>query len=278
MRIIIPTKGRRNNQLTLRNLPRELQEQTTLVTAQRDMPFLKEDFPHVEVIAQPDPEMGIAEKRKWIIETASTTKIVMLDDDLRFAVRRIDNPGLFRKAEKQDILDAFNELSRFLSPEFPHAGFAVRGSGIGDAAKKGGWQTTGKRMMYSLGYYVPTLLEHAQFGRIGTHEDMDVTLQLLRKGFPNAVNFSFVTDQAFGNPGGCTSERTLEKNNEDVLKLAQFHPEYVRTTWKSYKASPDRLECVVQWQRALQDGIGGRKADELAEIAKDVPDDPNAEF
>lgn len=255
MRIIIPTKGRRNNQLTLRNLPRELQLRSTLVTAQRDVPFLKEDFPHVEVVAQPDPEMNIAEKRKWIIETAGSDKLVMLDDDLRFAVRRTDDPGLFRKAEAVDFIEAFKELEDILGPAFPHAGFSVRGAGIGEAAKKGGWQTTGKRMMYSLGYHVPTLLENAAFGRLATHEDMDVTLQLLRKGFPNAVNFSFVTDQAFGNPGGCTSERTIEGNNSDVLKLAELHPGYVRVTEKTYKASANRLECVVQWQKALNDGL-----------------------
>ncbi len=259
MRTIIPTKGRRNNQLTLRNLPRELQEQTTVVCPPRERPFIQEDFPHVEVIAQPDHIQDIAEKRKWIVDVFVEDKIVMLDDDLRFAVRREDNPGLFRKAEPADVITAFRELEEQLSPKIPHAGFAVRGSGIGDAAKMGGWQTTGKRMMYSLGYHVPTVLANVEFGRIRSHEDMDITLQLLTKGFPNAVNFSFVTDQAFGKDGGCTQERSVESNNEDCIKLAEFFPGFVRVSQKEYKASVPRMEVTVQWQQALKFGLSQKK-------------------
>ena len=255
VRIIIPTKGRRNNQLTLRNLPKDLQLVTTVVCPYKEAVYIKEDFPHVEVVRQPEEIQTIAEKRKWIVDGATDDKIVMLDDDLRFAVRREDNPGLFRQAAPHDILKAFAELQNLLGPETPHAGFAVRGSGIGDAAKRGGWQTTGKRMMYSLGYHVPTVKAHAIFGRINTREDMDITLQLLLKGFPNAVNFSFVTDQAAFKPGGCSEERTVEKSNLDALKLAEFFPNYVRVSEKDYKASVPRLEVVVQWQQALNDGI-----------------------
>jgi hypothetical protein len=256
MKIIIPTRGRVDNQLTFRNLPKELQERTILVCPKSEK-FWLEKY-KCTTLVQPEEITTIAEKRKWIFDTAvadGIDKIVMLDDDLRFAVRREDDPGLFRKAEPEDIIEAFTQLETLLCEEIPHAGFAVRGSGIGDAAKKGGWQLTGKRMMYSLGYYVPTVKDHAIFGRIGTHEDMDITLQLLRKGFINAVNFSFVTDQAFGKPGGCDKERTIEKNNADALKLAELHPGYVRVVQKDYKASVPRIEVVCSWQKALQDGL-----------------------
>jgi len=263
MKIIIPTKGRISNQLTIANLPEELRKNTVLVCPEKERFWHSQKQSFVTVIAQPDPDMGIADKRKWIMEQSRNEwnyeKIVMLDDDLRLAIRRIDDPGLFRKAGPEDIIKAFRELEEILSPEIPHAGFAVRGSGIGDAAKQGGWQVTGKRAMYSLAYHVSTVLDNAEFGRIGTHEDIDITLQLLRKGFPNAINFSFVTDQAFGKPGGCSDERTVEKNNVDVLKLAELHPGYVRVTEKMYKVSTPRLEVVCAWQKALKDGLLNRK-------------------
>ncbi len=254
MKIFIPTKGRRNNQLTMRNLPPALRERTTIVCPEKEAFWLRQDFSSATMLAQPDPNMGIALKREWILKNCEAEKIVMLDDDLRFATRRTDEPGKFLKASDHEITTAFLQLESVISEEIPHAGFAARGSGIGDAAKKGGWQM-GKRMMYVLGYHVPTVLANAEFGRLSTHEDMDVCLQLLTKGYPNMVNYSFVVDQKFGNPGGCTEERTMEINNADSLKLAEFFPEYVRVSQKDYSGSTPRVEVTCQWLKAMNAGL-----------------------
>ena len=86
MLIVIPTRGRRNNQLTMRNLPTELQKRTIIVAPKDEAFWIKQDFSNAkDVVAQPDPGMRIAEKRKWIMETFDVEKLVMLDDDLRFA-------------------------------------------------------------------------------------------------------------------------------------------------------------------------------------------------
>ena len=260
MRIFIPTKGRRNNQLTLKNLPQKIRERVTVVVPQGEAPAFKMNYPMVTVLVQPDPNMGIAHKRKWILDTAHTEcveKLVMLDDDLRFAVRREDEPARFRVATYDDIITAFFQLEAILSEDIPHAGFSARGAGIGEAAQKGGWQL-GKRMMYVLGYHVPTVIANAEFGRISTHEDMDVCLQLLTKGFPNSVNYSFVVDQKFGNPGGCTDERTIEISSANALKLAELHPQFVRATRKEYKDSPSRVEVTCQWLQAMHAGLADR--------------------
>jgi len=255
MKIYIPTKGRVQNQLTLENLPPDLYVRTILVCPKSEAFRHRQRHPHAEVLEQPDEDMGISEKRKWIIDICDEDKLVMLDDDCRFAVRREDDPGLFRKANNEDITLAFAELESMLCEEIPHAGFAVRGAGIGELARQGGWQKTGKRMMYSLGYYLPIVRYWAEWGRIKTHEDIDITLQLLSMGFPNAVNHTFVTDQKFGAPGGCTNERTVESNNEDCLKLQALHPEYVTIEEKTYTSSVPRMETRCAWQKCLKDGI-----------------------
>jgi hypothetical protein len=110
-------------------------------------------------------------------------------------------------------------------------------------------------MMYSLGYYLPIVVKECELGRIETREDMDLTLQLLRKGFPNAVWHTTVNDQRkFNAPGGASIKRTIESSNADAYKLAQLHPGYVSTVERPYKASVPRIEVVCQWQKALQDG------------------------
>jgi hypothetical protein len=258
MKIYIPTKGRVRNQLTLENLPPELYVRTTLVCPSYEEQELRKLHPHAEVIFQPDDNMGISAKRAWIVSICPEDKMVMLDDDLRFAVRRGDDAGKFRKAEDGDTLEAFRQLEEILSEDTPHAGFAVRGMGIGDLARQGGWQEA-KRMVYSLGYYLPIVRHWAEFGRVKTHEDIDVTMQLLSFGFPNRVNHTFVTDQKFGSIGGCSSERTIEGNDQDCQALAELHPEYISVEQKDYKDSPSRLEVRCRWQKALKDGLEFRK-------------------
>jgi hypothetical protein len=259
MKIVIPTKGRLNKQLTLTNLPLALRPHIILVCPSQEAFFHRQNFSGIEVIAQPDPGITIAQKRRWIMENIDTEKLVMLDDDLRFAVRREDDPAKFLKATAGQILAAFEGLEAILGPMIPHAGFSARGSGIGESAQRGGWQY-GKRMMYVLGYHLPTVKANAEFGRIETREDMDLTLQLFAKGFKNAVNFSFVVDQQFANAGGCTNERTMERSNADAFKLAELHPGYVRVVEKEYKESIPRQEVVVQWLKAMEEGQRAKAA------------------
>ena len=254
MKIYIPTKGRVKNQLTLENLPPELYVQATLVCPPSEVNRMKQNHEHVEILAQPDENMEIYEKRKWIVDICPEDKMVMLDDDLRFAVRRADDPAKFLKATNEEVIQAFKELDLLLSEEIPHAGFAVRGMGIGEAAQEGGWQEA-KRMIYTLGYYLPIARYWAEWGRMRIREDMDITIQLLSMGFPNMVNHSFVTDQKYGNPGGATKERTVDISNEAAELLQSLHPEYVTLKEKVYTNSPTRIEVVCQWQKALKDGL-----------------------
>jgi hypothetical protein len=90
MQIIIPTRGRTNQQLTLQSLPRELRKRTTLVCPKREASGLYRLYKDVEIVVQPEPDWTIAQKRKWIMEEwlrCGYEKILMFDDDLRFAVK-----------------------------------------------------------------------------------------------------------------------------------------------------------------------------------------------
>jgi hypothetical protein len=111
-------------------------------------------------------------------------------------------------------------------------------------------------MIFSLGYYLPIVVKECELGRIETREDMDVTLQLLRKGYPNAVWHTTVNDQreAYA-PGGCSSHRTIESSNADAYELQRLHPGYVRVVERAYKGSVPRKEVNCQWQKALEDGL-----------------------
>lgn len=263
LQIIIPTHGRKNGQLTVQCLPKELMKRTTLVCPSKDygaLRGLREDY---NVVKQPDDSWKIHEKRKWIIDEwhdRGFTKIMMLDDDLRFATRISKDDWHLRPITGSELAAEFQRMEDKLGPEFPHVGFGQRQGN--NTIESVGWKTPGKQVC-SLGYYLPIVSVEANWSLVDLREDMCVTLQLLLKGYPNAVLTETVVDQKeFDAPGGCSRYRTVEMNNEEAEKLAALFPNYVSIVSKKYKdpqkKSNKRLETVIQWQRALQDGINAR--------------------
>jgi hypothetical protein len=209
----------------------------------------------IEIVVQPDANWTIAQKRKWIIEewhSAGYDKIVMFDDDLIFSTRKAEGDTGLRPIRGEELGAELQRLEDKLGPEFPHVGFGPR---QGNNRVEAGWKTPA-RMMYSLGYYLPIVVKECELGRIETREDMDLTLQLLRKGYPNAVWHTIVNDQrGYDAPGGATDERTVERSNADAVRLAELHRGYVRVEDRAYRASVPRKEVVCQWKKALNDGL-----------------------
>jgi hypothetical protein len=264
MRIVIPTRGR-ENQLTLSWFPKELRLQTTVIAPKRDIFKLSVVY-HTGVpdyVVQPDPTWTIAKKRAWIIQEWAPSqgydKILMLDDDLRFSTRISEDDWHLKELSGEELIPEFKRLEDKLGEEFPHVGFGPRQGN--NRLEDVGWRIA-TRMQYSLGYYIP-IVKECELGRIETREDMDLTLQLLRKGYPNAVWQTTVNDQRkFDAPGGASSERTIESSNADAKKLAELHPGYVTTTERKYKASVPRVEVICQWGKAYQDGKAKRLAEQ----------------
>src|SRR5262249_62214485 len=63
MQIVIPTRGRIDQQITLQQLPRELRKRTTIVCPEEEAVPLACCWPDVGIVFQPDPTMTIARKR-----------------------------------------------------------------------------------------------------------------------------------------------------------------------------------------------------------------------
>jgi hypothetical protein len=260
-RIVIPTRGRTSSQLTLGSFNGALRKQTTIICPQKEVFKLSGLSEDIEVVAQPDPNWTIAKKRAWIMQewapSVGYDKILMLDDDLRFSTRISEEDWHLREIMREELSLEIQRLENKLGEDFPHVGFGPRQGN--NRLEEVGWKTP-SRMVYSLGYYLPIVLKECELGRIETREDMDITLQLLRKGYPDAVWQTTVNDQRkFDAPGGATNERTIARSNDDARKLAELHPGYVSITEKAYKASVPRVEVICQWQKALEDGKRARQ-------------------
>lgn len=263
--IIIPTRGRSDLKLTCDALPKALRDSVYIVCPKSEYNRHRDIRPWANLVAQEDDNMTIAAKRSWIMREWGAAfkrgiceKIVMLDDDLRFFVKREGEPKRLRSATDEDLVRHFRELDRKLSEKVPQAGFSSR---LFNNAHEATWKRA-KRMQYVLGYHLPTMREHADLsGRIETREDMDYVLQMLSAGYPNEVNYTIAVEQSndYGARGGCNGQRTTASSDADAERLAALYPGIVRVVHKDYKGSP-RKEVVVRWEAALRDGEERRRA------------------
>src|SRR3954470_18415026 len=90
LQIVIPSYRRMARQSTLSYLPPEWAKRTTLVVDEQDASVQRlYDLRGARLLVHPPEVDTIAKKRAWIIRNPEFAKIVMFDDDLRFAVRRI---------------------------------------------------------------------------------------------------------------------------------------------------------------------------------------------
>ena len=252
LHIYIPTFRRCYEQITFGDLPKSWHSRTTFVVDEQDAKILQSRYSKTEVNfwVHPPEITTIAKKRAWMIENTPHEKIVMFDDDLRFYIRREDNPDRLRYTKEEDLEEAFDELDSVLNMVV-HAGLSAR---QGNNHQDGVW-IDNARMMYCLGYRVDVVRRVCELGRIEHREDMDYTLQLLRAGYPNRVNFRLAVGQkAYNAKGGASVERTMEASNADAHKLAELHPGLVKVVQKKYKQSIRREEVICYWKKAAKEG------------------------
>src|ERR1017187_1955903 len=140
MRIYIPTLFRNKVQITLNRLPKALLKDTVLVLDQQDSEsYAIPRTPDTSVAIC--PKRGIGHVRQWIVDNHNVKKygpnLLMLDDDLRFFVRREDDPSKFLPATDFDITDCIACIEDLMTGRGPsrrdtpyaHAGILAREGG-----------------------------------------------------------------------------------------------------------------------------------------------------
>jgi TET-Associated Glycosyltransferase len=250
MTIIIPTYRRVNRQKTYNKcLSPYWQRRTVFVVDKEDAKALQAKYNRPDILVHPKGITTIAQKRAWILSCGKWDKLVMLDDDLRVCIKLPGKkPYKIIEATKEQMADALTSLEAKLE-EVVHAGICQR---QGNHTRPFGWEENA-RMIYSLGYRASIVSKECILGRIEIREDIDVTLQLLRKGYPNAVLRDVCLDQtAYNSEGGASSTRTLVQSNSDAEKLARLHPGFVRVVSRKYKTTLSRKEVIVGWKKAFK--------------------------
>jgi hypothetical protein len=103
MKIYIPTRGRPHNQETLKWFPENMIKDGTVVLAiDEDEKDKYDKYPDVQKLIVPSFVKGISYKRKYIIQQSTDPRVVMLDDDLRFYIRKSPTDWHLRYLESNE--------------------------------------------------------------------------------------------------------------------------------------------------------------------------------
>lgn len=215
-------------------------------------------FSDVGILACPD--RGIAATRLSIGETAQKMgcgMFVMVDDDVRFLVRKSEDAWNLRQADHEDVDEMFEHVARWLDNGYAHVGISAReGNNI---AGVGGRDLCNicTRTLRVLAYRTEDFLG-VEHGRVDVMEDFDVNLQLLEQGKPNVSLFWWSQGQKMTNaPGGCSTYRSHEVHERSAHRLAEMHPRYVKLRQKQNKTDANgfgtRTEVTVQWKKCYEE-------------------------
>lgn len=257
MKIYIPTRARWQNQITYSELTPRLRASTVLVT-DLDQTLAAEQAraKGIEVMFVPEGVKGIAATRQHIMDSCPEPNLVMLDDDLRFFSRNAERKIV--KATPDDVDAMFGLLASWLEQGWGHASITPRFLN---------WQDTEPhkdvtRMMHVLAYNVPRVRAAGASFTAGvpdsfSMDDFHMTLQLFKAGVANRVDLAHCTSPSPSNSaGGASTWRSLASHNASAERLAELHAPYVKVKrkqdWQGM-ASGERLDVVVQWQRAYAD-------------------------
>ena len=228
----------------------------TLVVQDREK-HLYDWYDQGRVLVLPPHITQLAPTRDYLIhDVEGDDRVLFLDDDLHFAVRRTDDPTKFMQPTPPDIPDMLHTVETQLGI-FPHVGIGPREGGNRNTEE----YLYNTRIMRVLGYRRSYLRNnHITFAPLVVMEDFHVNLQVLRSGQDTCVCNRWVSNQAGGSdaPGGCSSYRSDEVQTASAHKLAALHPGLVRVVQKSTKTAwggGTRTDVIVQWKKARNSAL-----------------------
>lgn len=262
--IYIPTYGRVGRQPTYDAFPPEWQERTVLVCRPEESAALSQAGATTLVA----PVKGISATRQWIIEQHEGDRLLMFDDDLKFAERRVDEPTKFLPATEDGVGDMLVTMWGALS-EVPVVGLAAR-SGANRVTAP--WRFN-ERLWDVMGFDMTVLRAEGFKYRTDLMEDFDIHLQFLTRGYPSAMLNAWTKDDFGSNAeGGCSTYRTAASQAAAALWLHEewedfVMPRYVKSEWTGIG---QRVDVTVYWKKAFQAGQKWRRSVGLPVLG--VPD------
>ncbi len=256
MQLFIPTYARPHKQKTAFLLS-EAKIPHYLVVRNSE----KDDYEWAEdettnLMVLPEGICNISGTRQYILHNATDKHICMLDDDVDFLIRRGPLPEVhLRGATPDEVHQMFNLLEGWLNEGYVHTAISQR---EGNNRIERDFLEVGRGIRI-VAYNRETVLSlGCRFDRVDTKEDLDMTLQLLRLGYPNRISYYYAQGQTDSNAeGGCQTYRTRDHMKWSSGQLAKLHSSYVQVTRVFTRGSfggGERTDVRIQWKYAYDEG------------------------
>jgi len=270
------THGRVDRQFTLRNLPKTWRERIIILCPPDEVKPLMCNWPNVYGV-HGLPIDTLHEKRAWLFRNVKSEKVLLFDDDLRFAVRKKTWPcfkgfGNFNKEgweklKKNDpgyaALERDEKKIAFMFARLEQALDIYAHVSVNErlmSQEAGQEFRMNTRCLHVLGYHVPTVLQHCKLGRTEFHVDVDNTIQLMSSGYENAVYCWGTKEQMDVNAaGGMNRYRTPAKMRACAEAMCRWHPGIVSISG-SYASNAYQgfTKMRISWKTAITQGLRKR--------------------
>lgn len=257
MKILIPTLGRMDKQITYKNLPKQYQDKTTFVVQEHEFDEMSSRYPS-QVMRLPSSINKIAATREYIFNQFKDERHVVYDDDLNFVVREPNTGGdtkwKTKAFDEKDFEDMFETLNTWMDEGIRFGGLST--TWVIPSLDAWPYSENG-RMMTNWFFDGPNIPRDLEWCRVQAAEDFDINLQLLTRGFKNRISGRYIVSCAETNaPGGCSTWRTVEVHNQAQLELQKLWPDFVKTKEKVVPNGPwkglTKLQTTIQHKKAYQ--------------------------
>jgi hypothetical protein len=216
--IYVPSLGREGKQYTLDSIPERWQNSVYLVCPE----YETHDWPNR--INVPEWCIGsIAKTRQWILDQAPSPFVGQFDDDLSFYKRDPENKTKRHKLE--DCGEFLDLMQQWLSEGDVYCGLSN-----GFMSQNNSEEYYYGKPSHSLFVNRDYLKDHKiRYDNMTYFEDFDVPLCVLESGKRLRYTGEFIAVEKKANaPGGCSLNRTSEKNRQAMFDLRDRHPRYIK--------------------------------------------------
>jgi len=178
--------------------------------------------------------------------------IIMLDDDLVFGVRDLDNNHV--PANSADILVLFKKLQSWLDSGDKYVGVSNR---FMANTKPSVYYNSAPSMIY--GICLKFMDDNnIRFDDIPLCEDWHVALSMYEHGVRGKFTSDWCVTDGSNGKGGLEYLRNSKHIREAMFKLKKLHPSFVKLREKEggkHQRHITNLGMIVQWKKAYQWGL-----------------------
>lgn len=250
--IYIPSRGRASNVRTLESLNSEMRAATSIVTTAEEANEYSRRNPGIKVIARPDHVKNVAQSRQFILETAGEP-FIMLDDDLRFFVRADPSAHNLVQAHDAKLQSIWNRMESLIGQGWDLVGLSPRQMNNTKFPNRHELVTR-QNAVHCISPEI-FLEKNIRFDTVPVMEDYYFILCAFEEGIPNIAIVDAAWDQcgASGAPGGTSTYRTAEIQDQTAQDLAGMFPEVVKAIIKNTKgglfSGQEVHDVRIQWRK-----------------------------